>query len=148
MVLNRETCTTCFTRIEVFLYVNLPFTESVTDYSSQAFTDCRLLPIVLLNIASMLWSACGVGIDYSVPSSSIWCSIDLPFKLSQAQNSHSFMNAVSNCIIEHVTQFSTSDWVEVIWYTQLSSKVTPVIQSSRPVQWLDTTTQQRWCYGY
>ena len=30
---------------------------------------------------------------------------------------------------------STSDWVEVMWYTQIKFKSHPVIQSSCPVQW-------------
>ena len=36
--------------------------------------------------------------------------------------------------IENVTQFSTSEWVEVMWYN-FNSKVSPVIQSSSPVQY-------------
>ena len=36
--------------------------------------------------------------------------------------------------VEHVFQFNTSEWMEVMWYN-LSSKVSPVIQSHCRVQW-------------
>lgn len=108
-------------------FCNVPLRTRYQGKMSSCFVITGLLTHSLVECKRCAWSVRGLGIDHSanfLPSMQLLhykptFQAVLGAKLSQLQLSFVYCNGNLATKHQHVTQFSTSDWEEIMWYTQI-----------------------------